>query len=152
MRNAIAICLILLAGGVAASQNRLASENIRDRFAGAWRLVWLEQPDADGKLRRIDCCGMFIFTRDGYASVQVMEPNPQPLAAAPQYSLGGYEASWGVYSVDQRARTFTFHIQGALVRSLIGKDLARSYEFSGKQLIVKSARPDERWRVVWERY
>ena len=41
---------------------------------------------------------------------------------------------------------------GAFVRALVGKDLPRSYEFSGRQLIVKSARPDEHWRVVWERY
>ena len=47
---------------------------------------------------------------------------------------------------------FTFHVEGALVRALIGKDLPRLYEFSGKQLIVKSTRTDEHWRVVWERY
>ncbi len=35
---------------------------------------------------------------------------------------------------------------------LVGKDLPRAYEFAGKQLIVKSTRRDEHWRVVWERY
>ncbi|MBV9301581.1 MAG: lipocalin-like domain-containing protein, partial [Acidobacteriaceae bacterium] len=69
-----------------------------------------------------------------------------------QYSAGGYEASWGTYKVDASTHTFTFHIQGALVRSLIGKDLPRSYEFSANQLTVKSTRSDEHWRVVWERY
>jgi hypothetical protein len=132
VKNVIAICLILLIDGVAATQNRDRTEDIRERFAGAWRLAWLERPEADGKLHRMDCCGLFVFTRDGHASVQVMERNPRPQAAAQQYSLGGYEASWGVYTVDERARTFTFHIEGALVRSLIGKDLTRSYEFSGK--------------------
>jgi len=39
-----------------------------------------------------------------------------------------------------------------LVRSLIGKDLLRAFDISGKRMIVKSARPDEHWRVVWERY
>jgi hypothetical protein len=39
-----------------------------------------------------------------------------------------------------------------LVRSLVGKELVRSFELSGNQLIVKSARPDERWRVAWEHY
>jgi hypothetical protein len=37
------------------------------------------------------------------------------------------------------------------VRTLIGKDLTRVYEFSGKKLIVKSSSPNEHWRVAWER-
>ena len=87
-------------------------------------------------------------------SVQVMERNPQAQAAAgpEQYSQGGYEASFGTYQIDERSHTFTFHVEGALVRSLVGKDLPRSFELSGKQLIVKSTRPDEHWRVVWEHY
>jgi hypothetical protein len=39
-----------------------------------------------------------------------------------------------------------------MVRSLIGKDLPRHYEFSGNQLIVNSTNPSEHWRVAWEHY
>jgi hypothetical protein len=87
-------------------------------------------------------------------SVQVMERNPQvqTLAGPEQYSQGGYEASFGTYAIDDSAHTFTFHVEGALVRTLIGKDLPRAFEFSGKQLIVKSTRPDEHWRVAWEHF
>ena len=83
-----------------------------------------------------------------------MERNPQTQGASgpQQYSAGDYEASWGTYTVKERAHTFTFHVKGALVASLIGKDLPRAYEFSGNQLIVKSTRSDEHWRVAWERY
>ena len=132
----VAICVVLLTAALTTGQDR-RTPDIRDKFAGAWRLAWLEQPGAHGKLHRIDCCGMFVFTRDGHASVQVMDRNQQTQAAAgpQQYSQGGYEASWGTYNVDERAHTFTFHIEGALVRSVVGKDLPRAYEFSGKQLI-----------------
>ena len=157
MKDLIAICVLSLFAwmpSVAAGQNHCGNRDLRDQFAGAWRLASLEQPGTDWKVHRIDCCGMFVFTRDGHASVQVMERNPQvnTPAGAHQYSQGGYEASWGTYKVDERAHTFTFHIEGALVRTLIGKDLPRVYEFSGKQLIVKSTRSDEHWRVAWERY
>ena len=83
-----------------------------------------------------------------------MERNPQPQAHAgpEQYSQGGYEATFGTYEVNESAHTFTLHIEGALVRSLIGKDLPRSFEFSGKQLIVKSTRADEHWKSTWEHY
>jgi len=98
--------------------------------------------------------GLAVFTRDGHMSVQVMERNPpaQTPAGPEQYSQGGYEASFGTYAIDDSAHTFTFHVEGALVRTLIGKDLPRAFEFSAKQLIVKSTRPDEHWRVAWEHY
>ncbi len=133
-------------------QSRGGSDGIRDRFVGAWRLARLEQPGADGRIRNSDATGLLVFTRDGHMSVQVMERNPQSqsLAGPEQYSQGGYEASFGTYEINESSHTFTFHVEGALVRSLIGKDLARAFELAGKQLIVKSTRPDEHWRVVWE--
>lgn len=47
---------------------------------------------------------------------------------------------------------FTFHIDGALVRTLIGKDLKRAYQISENRLTVRSTDPKEHWEVVWERY
>lgn len=91
---------------------------------------------------------MFVFTNDGKASVQVMYRTPQTGSA---YAQGGYEASYGSYTVNDSS-TFTFHIEGALVRTLIGKELKRAYQISGNRLTVKSTDQNERWRVVWERY
>ena len=153
MKKLLAIGVLLGLGAASALAQSPAPDSEAAEFVGAWRLAWLEQPGADGKLHRIECCGMFVFTQDGHTSVQVMEGEPQVQAAEPQqYSQGGYEASYGTYKVDESTHTFTFHVEGALMRSLIGKDLPRAYEFSGKQLIVKSTRPDEHWRVCWERY
>jgi len=134
------------------SQDRGGNEGIRERFIGAWRLAWLEEEGVDGKIYRADCTGLLVYTRDGHMSVQVMYRNPPAGAnAAPvQYAQGGYEASFGTYEIDEHAHNFTFHVEGALVRTLIGKDLTRVFELSGKQLIVKSSSPDEHWRVAWE--
>ena len=52
----------------------------------------------------------------------------------------------------RRTHTFTYHVEGSLVRALVGKALPRVYEFKGNQLIVKSANSAERWRAVWEHY
>jgi len=136
------------------SQDRGVNENIRARFIGAWRLAWLEEEGADGKTRRADCTGLLVYTHDGHMSVQVMYRYPQggTNAGPVQYAQGGYEASFGTYEIDERAHSFTYHIDGALVRSLIGKELTRVYEFSGRQLIVKSSNPHEHWKVAWEHY
>src|ERR1700738_1038195 len=119
------------------NQERGGNGGVKDRFIGAWRLVSLEAPGPEGKIHKSDSTGLFVFTCDGHASVQVMDHNPTPPAAVgpDQYSHGGYEATFGTYEVDESAHTFIFHVEGALVRNLIGKDLPRSFEFSGNQLI-----------------
>jgi Lipocalin-like domain len=136
------------------ARGQVGNDAIRDRFVGAWRLASLEQEGVDGKIHKSDSSGLLVFTRDGHISVQVMDRNPQAQTAGgpEQYSQGGYEASFGTYQIDEGAHTFTFHVEGALVRTLIGKDLPRAFELSGKQLIVRSTRPDEHWKVVWEHY
>ena len=137
-----------------AGKDRDVNESVRERLVGAWRLASLEEQAADGKIHKADSTGLLVFTRDGHMSVQVMERNPpaQTPAGPEQYSQGGYEASFGTYEIDGSAHTFSFHVEGALVRTLIGKDLPRSFEISGKHLIVKSTRPEEHWRVDWEHY
>ena len=75
-----AACIFM--GMAVFSQSGNPDRGAQDQFVGAWHLAWLEQPGADGKLHRIDCCGMLVDTRDGHMSVQVMERNPpsQPVA------------------------------------------------------------------------
>jgi len=165
MKKLLSLGIVFLFIGTTAmtlsgSQDRVVDEGVRERFVGAWRLAWLEEEGADGKIHRADCTGLLVCTRDGHMSVQVMYRNPQTNSqsslqqstnAAPvQYAQGGYEASFGTYQIDESTHTFTFHVEGALVRTLIGKDLPRAFELSGKQLIVKSTHPDEHWRVAWE--
>jgi hypothetical protein len=146
------LLLVVIAIPRSRSQDRRENVPTQNRFLGAWHLAWLEEPDANGQLHRADCTGLLVYTPDGHMSVQVMYRNPQPAkqAAPVQYTQGGYEASFGTYRVDEPAHTFTYHVDGALVRSLVGKDLPRAYEFSGNQLIVKSANPSEHWRVAWQ--
>lgn len=144
----LAILAIGIATGVAV-QREPSMTAARNGLVGAWRLVLLEEADANGDTHPCDCTGMFVFTSDGHAAVQVMWRSEQA-AAGSGYSQGGYEASFGRYVLDEQTHTFTFHIDGALVRSLIGKDLPRRYELSGNRLVITSARADERWRATWE--
>jgi Lipocalin-like domain len=167
MRKVFSLGIVFLLIGMTATplsgaQDRGGNEGIRERFVGAWRLAWLEEEGRDGTIHKADATGLLVYTRDGHMSVQVMYRNPlaDPQASSPkttsaapgQYAQGGYEASYGTYQIDERAHTFTFQVEGALVRTLIGKDLPRVYEFSGKQLVVKSTHPEEHWRVGWEHY
>ena len=65
--------------------------------------------------------------------------------------MNGYEATFGTYKVDLPKRTFTIHVDGALVRSLIGRDLPRTFEIVNDQMIVRPLHPEEKWSVTWRR-
>jgi hypothetical protein len=147
------LATLIAAAPLCASQ-AAPDPSVRKRLVGAWRLAWLEEPDAAGKVHKADCTGLLVYTRDGHMSVQVMYRNPQSgtgQGGPVQYAQGGYEASYGEFEVND-SHTFTFHVQGAMVRSLVGRDLKRVYELTGNHLIVKSPDPNEHWRVAWERY
>jgi len=151
MKSLLWLTLMLVGAGVATQPLPGAPNSTSERpngLVGAWKLVSLQEPSADGQVHRVECAGMFTFTESGKASVQVMYPTAQTASA---YAKAGYEASFGSYHIDSSS-TFTFHIEGALVRTLIGEDLKRSYEISNNRLIVKSTNPNEHWKVVWERY
>ena len=154
MVSSLFVMATLWGSTLSGGQERDRSAGVPERFVGAWRLVSLEVVDADGKVHRGDSTGMFVFTREGRLAVQVMDRTPQPVphAGTEQYGRGGYEASFGRFEVDEGTHTFTYYVEGSLVRTLVGKALPRVYEFKGNQLVVKSANPAERWRAVWEHY
>jgi hypothetical protein len=82
MKNLLSLILITAFLGTTALQPSGASEQdskqeIQNRFIGAWRLVWLEEPDGAGSVHKADCTGLLVYARDGHMSVQVMYRNPQ---------------------------------------------------------------------------
>ena len=148
------LCLVVSAVVVRANQDRIAEHAVRDQLIGAWRLVDLEEPDSTGKLPKADYDGIITYTRDGHMSVQIMPMTPGT-AEAPgpvKYQSCDHEAYYGNFDIDERAQTGTHHVVGSLVRTLIGKDLTRVYEFSGRQLVLKSSRSDEHWTITWEHF
>jgi lipocalin-like protein len=151
-RAILGLCLTIIAGTptMTSAERPAPVQDTRSRFVGSWRLVSLEHTGPDGKVDKADCSGQFIFTADGHAAVQVMYKNSGQ-AESTQYAQGGYEATFGRYTVNEQARTFTFHVDGALVRALVGQDLPRTYAFTGNQLTVGPVNQAEGWRVVWAR-
>ena len=118
MKNLLSLVLITVFFGTtvlafSGGQGRRSKQEIQNRFIGAWRLAWLEEPDANGKVHKADCTGLLVYTRDGHMSVQVMYRNPQTggQAGPVQYAQGGYEASFGSYQIDENSHTFIFHVR-----------------------------------------
>lgn len=136
----------------AAAESHPGAASAYQKLIGAWRLVSMEEPGADGKIHSITGRqGMLIYTPDGHMSVQIMYPASES-ALANDYVRNGYEASFGSYDVNEAAHTVTHHVEGSITQGLVGENLPRLYRFSGKRLIIQSTRPDEHWSVTWEHY
>ena len=151
---ALAITFVLLTVGCGATllAQQKRPTNDRDRFVGAWRLAWMEEPGPDGQLiRRTDRKGSLMYTRDGRMAVQIQFPDSQS-SVSNDYVLNGYEASFATYEVHEAAKTTTRHVEGSVTRGLVGQSLTRAYRFVDGRLVMRSVRPEERWSVTWERY
>ena len=134
------------------SQTTPTAQTDRERFVGAWRLAWMEEPRPDGTMARItDRRGTLMYTSDGRTSVQIQFPDSQT-SISNDYILNGYEASFGTYEVDEKAQTITRRVEGSITRGLVGQSLTRAYRFSDGRLTMRSVRPEERWSTTWERY
>ena len=66
--------------------------------------------------------------------------------------LSKYRRELGAPRPAEKGHIVTWFRDWVSLRTLIGKDLTRVYDFSGKELIVKSSSPNEHWRVAWEHY
>ena len=148
----ITILLSSAVSGAALGRQQERVMNDRERFVGAWRLAWMEEPGPDGRMiRRTDRKGSLLYTRDGRMAVQIQFPESQS-SISNDYVLNGYEASFASYEVDEAAKTTTRHVEGSITRRLVGQSLTRAYRFEDGRLVMRSVRPEERWSVTWERY
>jgi hypothetical protein len=148
--NPLRIAVMATVVSCALAQDKPAGHSDQAKLIGAWHLVSITGPD--GKPVSSIPVGMLIYTRDGHISVQLMYPKADK-ALSNQYVQSGYEASFGSYDVDEAKHMVTHHVQGSITRELlIGKDLQRVYQLTGRRLIIKSARTDEHWSVIWEHY
>ena len=148
----IVVAAAVILAGVQAQSH--PSSSGRNALIGAWHLVRIDTAGPDrNAVPTTQPVGMLIYTRDGHMSVQLMYPKS---ANSPdnEYVLGGYEASFGSYDVDEAKHIVTHHVHGSITRDLlVGKDLPRVYQLTEDgHLIIRSANPQEHWSVTWEHY
>lgn len=153
--KAIQWMLMGAALSVAAAQAQPHAGTSREStLIGAWHLVRIDVPGAEGNMTASpQPKGMLIYTSDGHMSVQLMYPKSAE-SADNEYVLGGYEASFGSYVVDEAKHMVTHHVEGSITRDLlVGKDLPRIYQVTADgHFIIRSADPREHWSVTWEHY
>ncbi|HZJ53652.1 MAG TPA: lipocalin-like domain-containing protein [Myxococcaceae bacterium] len=123
---------------------------LSQRLIGTWRLVSREDRIASGE-RRVDPglgadpIALLVYDRAGNFAAQFMKRDRQATAPAPgaaagpnnSRAVGGYDAYFGSYSVDDAAGTVTQRLLGALSPENVGLVLTRSMRVSGDELVIQ---------------
>ncbi len=117
---------------------------------GTWRLLSREDRTRSGE-RRVepglgdDPLALLFYDRAGNFAAQFMKRVRDPAVTAPRQSaapnnsraLGGYDAYFGTYTVDDAAGAVTQRLVGALSAENVGLVLTRSMRVSGDELVIR---------------
>src|SRR5262249_6179587 len=116
---------------------------------GTWRLVSREDRTGSGE-RRIDPglgadpIALLVYDRGGNFAAQFMkrERRSAPVAAGSSVAnnsqaVGGYDAYFGSYTVDDAAGSVTQRLVGALSAENVGMVLTRSMRVSDDELVIQ---------------
>jgi len=131
---------------------------------GAWRLVTVEDRQADGRVLYPygeQALGFLIYHPDGYMSATVMSADRPPLASRGRpFELSAEDARGVLQTMGSAyAGTYEFkddstvihHVQAALIPNMIGSDEIRPFELKGDRLYVYTHRPPVTTCAILER-
>lgn len=136
------------------------------RLVGSWIARAIETTDSAGRtIESSRPVGMIIYTAEGRMAVQIMvlpRPLVPPVPEGPdevnawsseqtRRVVETYDAYFGTYEVDTVRHIVTHHVEGELRPNYVGAAYARRYEVDGDRLLLSATKPDEHWRVVWDR-
>lgn len=142
----------------------------RSPLQGTWRLVSIDERDAEGKsVTPVDYgpepIGLLMYDATGHMAAQAMRRDRPRLAsddvhlATPELAktaFCGYGAYFGTYTVDEKAGIVTHHVQGSLIPNWEGGDQRRRFTLSGNTLVleppeIQAAGQKRTRRLTWQR-
>ena len=156
---AAAAVLLLSVSNPAASQSAKS-------LVGSWATV--SSTNIDGAGKKTDTFGanprgMLVFTADGRYSLIITSASlpkfasnarTKGTAAENQSVVAGSIAHFGKYTVDEKEKTFTYHVQSATFANWNGQAQKRPFTVKGDQLVYKVAAPSTgvgTSELVWKR-
>jgi hypothetical protein len=141
-----------------------------EQFIGTWKLVSMEERDANGKLvEPLDYgpnpVGLIIYDNTGHMSAQAMRrgrpklPSDDVHLAPPDQAkaaLVGYNAYWGRYEVRAAEGLVIHHVEGSMIPNWEGGDQRRHFTFQDDKLIlepppIQAAGQTRVRRLTWQR-
>lgn len=165
-----ALAALLTWAGAARRPTAGADDSAAARLVGAWRLVSIEERDAEGKLvTPLDYgpepIGLLIYTATGQMSAQAMRrgrarlPSDDVHLAPPEQAkaaLVGYNAYFGTFEVRPQEGLVIHHVEGSMIPNWEGGEQRRRFTLTGDRLIleppaIQAAGQKRVRRLTWER-
>jgi hypothetical protein len=125
---------------------------LSESLIGTWRLLSREDRTRSGELRDEPMLGsqpeaLLIYDRAGNFAAQFMKRDrsmsPAPAVAKQatnnSTAIGGYDAYFGSYSVDDTTNLVTQRLVAALSPSDVGKVVTREMQIEGSVLVIRIA-------------
>jgi hypothetical protein len=125
-----------------------SGESVHD-FTGVWWLLAREDKAADGSTRidptlGPDAKGILTYANGRFAA-QFMKRNRSDVSDTSNPSLGknntgavgGYDAYFGTYSVDEKTGDVLHCLEGALTAENIGMEVSRTLTVNGGNLVIQ---------------
>ena len=125
-----------------------SGESIHD-FTGVWWLLAREDEAADGSTRidptlGPDAKGILTYANGRFAA-QFMKRNRSDVSDTSNPSLGknntgavgGYDAYFGTYSVDEKTGDVLHRLDGALAAENVGMEVSRTLTVNGDSLVIQ---------------
>ena len=139
-------------------------------LVGTWRLVAIEERDADGKLTipldyGPEPIGLLMYDATGHMSAQAMRrgrarlPSDDVHLATPEQAkaaLVGYNGYFGRYEVRPSEGLVIHHVEGSMIPNWEGGQQPRRFTLAGDRLIlepppIQAAGQKRTRRLTWER-
>jgi hypothetical protein len=140
------------------------------RLVGTWRLVSIEERDAEGKLvvpmdYGTEPIGLLMYDTTGHMSAQAMRrgrarlPSDDVHLAPPELAKAafvGYNGYFGRYEVREQEGLVIHHVEGSMIPNWEGGQQFRKFTLTGDRLVleppaIQAAGQKRVRRLTWER-
>ena len=140
------------------------------KLVGTWKLVSIEERDANGKLATPldygpEPIGLLMYDAAGHMSAHAIRRNRPQLGsddvhrATPEQAKAafvGYNGYFGTYTVDEQAGLVIHHVQGSMIPNWEGSEQRRRFTLADNKLIleppeIQAAGEKRTRRLTWER-
>ena len=120
-------------------------KSLKELIVGTWLLDSVYDQTQDGEKHNPwgdGVKGQAIFTSDGNISWQMMSANRPKADTSPREPVGQVVAFWGIYTVDDTAKTYTVHIERCTFPQWDGVDGTNNLAFpTENELNITATKP-----------
>lgn len=146
-RPALNLFALFVAFCIPAASAGDAATDLRNEFAGSWKLISIEGPATPNRQASPGKpSGIIMFDHTGHMSVQLVRGDRPAFAEGANgtaqeraQAYVSYTAYYGTYTFEPDNRVVIYHLESSLNPGQVGQSYIRYFEFKGNRLTLSVA-------------